>query len=215
VRVGLDAGDADEARKWRQPSAQSMRHGGGDERRRYCRRHRQAADAAAIGTNCIPCSIGRGGRLIGDNAMTNNIVGLRDGVGRRARGTEIRDQAGERNGISGGQRNNALPQCPLREPHAHNLSPPLVDYEHPSGKEIPSPAEKPFGPSSREHCRLYIDPAVFGLTLRTHQLSACPCASCPHDLRSSCRCRFQQRPAQMLRWLQWGIGCQRARPCRI
>ena len=109
MRVGLDAGDAPEARKWRQPSAQSVRHGGGNERRRYRRRHRQAADAAAIGADCIPCPVGRGGRLISDNAMTNNVIGLRDGIGRRAGGTKIRDQAGERNGISGGQRNDALP----------------------------------------------------------------------------------------------------------
>lgn len=109
MRVGLDAGDAHEARKRRQPSAQSVRYGGGNERRHYRRRHRQAADAAAVGANCIPCSIGRGGRLISDNAMTNNVIGLRDGIGSRARGAEIRDQAGKRDRISGGQRNNALP----------------------------------------------------------------------------------------------------------
>jgi hypothetical protein len=68
-----------------------------------------AADAAAIGANCIPCSIGRGSRLISDNAMTNNVIGLRDGIGRLARGAEIRDQAGKRDRISGGQRNDALP----------------------------------------------------------------------------------------------------------
>jgi hypothetical protein len=41
--------------------------------------------------------------------MTNNVIGLCDGIGRRARGAEIRDQAGERDRISDGQPNNALP----------------------------------------------------------------------------------------------------------
>ena len=55
-------------------------------------------------------------------------------------GAKTRDQARERNRVSRDERNNALPQWPLRERHAHNRSSPLVDYEHPSGKEIPSPA---------------------------------------------------------------------------
>jgi hypothetical protein len=41
--------------------------------------------------------------------MTNNVIGLRDGIGRRARGAEIRDQGSKRDRISGGQRNDALP----------------------------------------------------------------------------------------------------------
>jgi hypothetical protein len=150
MRLGLNAGDTPEAHKRLKPSAQSVRYGSGNERRRYRRCHRQAADAAAIGADCIPCPVGRGGRLIGNNAMANNVIGLRDGIGSGPRSAKIRNQAGERNRISGGQRNNALPQCSPREPHAHNRSPPVVDYEHPSGKEIPSPAEKVFA-GTRHH----------------------------------------------------------------
>lgn len=49
------------------------------------------------------------------------------------------DQAGERDGISGDQRDNALPQWPPGEVIGHNRSP-ATHHKQPSGKEIPSPA---------------------------------------------------------------------------
>jgi len=55
--------------------------------------------------------------------MTDNGVGLRNGIGCRLGGAEARDQAGERNRISGGKRNNALLQRPLGECDAHNQVP--------------------------------------------------------------------------------------------
>jgi hypothetical protein len=107
---------------------QNLREHHGRCARRDCHGYRSdAADAAAVGANCIRCAVRRRGRLIGDNAMTNNVIGLRDRISGGLGGTEIRNEASERNRVSGGQRNNALPQCPLRKPHAHNRSPPLVD----------------------------------------------------------------------------------------
>jgi hypothetical protein len=208
--VGFGAIEADQTRWQIEPLERELRGSRrANGRRNNGRQRDNATDAAAIGADRIPCSIGRGGRLIGDNVMTNDVVGLRDGVGSRPRSAKIRNQAGERNDISGDQRNNALPQWARREPHAHNPSPTLIDPTNIlAAKKFPRQPKSPLVPSGRAHCRLYIDPAVFGLTLRTHQLSACPCASCRHDLRSSCRCRFRQRRAQQLRSPQWGIRCQ-------
>jgi hypothetical protein len=118
--MGVELGAIEQANACQRcaPSAEGTRRGSGREWRRYRRRHRQAAVAAAVGANCIPCPVGRGGRLIGDNTMTNSVIGLRNGIGRRARGAKIRDQAGERNRVSRDERDNALAQWPLRERHA-------------------------------------------------------------------------------------------------
>lgn len=51
--------------------------------------------------------------------MTDNGVGLRNGFGYRLGGAEARDQARERNRISGDERNKALLQRSLGERFAH------------------------------------------------------------------------------------------------
>jgi hypothetical protein len=103
---------------------------------------RQAADAAAIGANPVIRFIALGRGLPGHIAVAKNIVRLCSSLGGGARASHAPDQARQRDRVSSDERNNALPNCPVREPHAHNLSPPLVDYDHPSGKEIPSPAPR-------------------------------------------------------------------------
>jgi hypothetical protein len=97
--------------------------------------------------------------------MTDNGVGLRDGIGCRLGGAEARDQACKRNRIGGGERNNALPQRSLGERFGHRRFGPrrfanrrfahrrhthsqasedrLPDDKQPSGKEIPTPSESP------------------------------------------------------------------------
>jgi hypothetical protein len=92
--------------------------------------------------------------------MTDNGVGLRDGIGCRLGGAEARDQACERNRISGGERKNALLQRSLgerfghsgfghrgfahrRHTHSQVSDDRLPDDKQSSGKEIPTPAESP------------------------------------------------------------------------
>ncbi len=127
MSVEFRAGDPDDARRQIEPFERELRGAGcGDGWRNDGRQGRHAADAAAVGANCIPCPVGRGGRLIGHNAMTNSAVGLRDRIGSRAGSAKIRNQARERNRVSRNERDNALPQWPLGDCHAHDpVSPPL------------------------------------------------------------------------------------------
>jgi len=55
--------------------------------------------------------------------MTNNVIGLRDGIGSCARSAKIRNEAGKRDGVSGAQRNDARSQRPLGECYPHHPSP--------------------------------------------------------------------------------------------
>ena len=67
-----------------------------------------------------------------------------DGFGRSLRPGQAGHQPRKRNGISGGERDNALPQWSLGERHAHELvsSQPVHRLkEQPIRKEIRAPAE--------------------------------------------------------------------------
>jgi hypothetical protein len=53
--------------------------------------------------------------------VADNAVRLIDGFGRSLRRGQTGHQARKRNRTSGGERDNALPQCPLGERRAHEL----------------------------------------------------------------------------------------------
>jgi hypothetical protein len=116
VRLGV--ADKSEARERRQPSAQSEWSGSHSNRRRHRHCHGQAAIAARSNADFAGRLVGRGRGLLGA-AVAKDGLRLIDGLGGRARGAKIRNKAGERNRISGGQRNQALPQRPLGESCPH------------------------------------------------------------------------------------------------
>ena len=126
--------------------------------RRHCGWHRGDAANATVHTGFAVAVVGGRRRPLGGAGVADNGIGLRDGVGCCLGGAEARDQARERNRISGGERNNALLQRSLGErfghrrfanrhfAHGHHTHSQvsedrLPDDKQPSGKEIPTPAE--------------------------------------------------------------------------
>jgi hypothetical protein len=108
-----------DARERREALAQSARDGSRSDWRLYRHCHGQAAIAARSNADFAGRLVGRGGRLLGA-AVAKNGLRLIDGFGYRPRGRKSGYQAGERNRISGGQRNQALPQRPLGECYPHH-----------------------------------------------------------------------------------------------
>jgi hypothetical protein len=109
-------GDARE----RRALAQSVRHGSRSDWRLYRHGHGQAAIAARSNADFAGRLVGRGGRLLGAATVAEHGLRLIDGFGRRPCGRESGYQACEPNRISGGQRNQALPQRPLGECYPHH-----------------------------------------------------------------------------------------------
>src|SRR5215469_3340779 len=145
MSLGLGAGEADRKRGQIKPLERELRRPGcGDGWRNDRRQRSHAADTgfkadravALVRAGCWPS--------LGDVAVANDATSTVNRVGRRLGGAKACNQAGERNRVSGDERDNALPKWPLRECHAHNtVSPPFDRYKQLTGKEIPSPAVKP------------------------------------------------------------------------
>jgi len=107
----------------RESSARRLRQRNGCNGRRRQRHHQQqAADAAAIDANFAVALVrGRCG-LPSDNAMAQDAARLGGGFGCGAPGADTRDQAGQRNRVSGSERDDAPPQRVPSEVLAHRSS---------------------------------------------------------------------------------------------
>jgi len=99
--------------------------GGCCQSRSRCRwnSHRQRGNAANAGFDAkvAVTVLGARRRLVGRAVVADNHIRLCGRVGNGLCRVEARDQSGERNCISGRERDNALPKWPLDERHAHYL----------------------------------------------------------------------------------------------
>jgi hypothetical protein len=139
--VILDVADQDEAHERREAFAQSARDGSRSDWGLYRHCHGQATTAARSNADFAVSVVGRRGRLLGAATVTKHGLRLINGFGCRLCRRESGYQAGERNRIGGGQRNQALPQRPLGESCPHH---PLSRHwsptdKQPNAKEIPLP----------------------------------------------------------------------------
>jgi hypothetical protein len=85
-------------------------------RKNGCQR-RNAADAG-FEANIAVAVMGSGPRSHGKVAVADNATLLIDGLSRALGGAKACNDARERNRVSRDERDNALPQWPLRERHA-------------------------------------------------------------------------------------------------
>jgi hypothetical protein len=155
MRAGRGAGDQDAMRDWFEPCERDLPDDHHRRGRRQCGWHRGHAANAAVHTDFAIALVGGRRRPLGGASVADKGIGLRGGFGCRLGSTGTRDQARERNRISGGERNNALLQRSLgecfghrglahrRHTHGQVSEDRLPDDKQPSGKEIPTPAESP------------------------------------------------------------------------
>jgi hypothetical protein len=142
-------------RDWFEPCDRNLPDDQHRRDRRHCGWHRSHAASAAVHADFAVAAIGGRCRPLGGAGVADKGIGLRGGFGCRLGGAEARDQARERNRISGGERNNAPLQRSLgdrfghrrfahrRHTHSQVSEDRLPDDKQPSGKEIPTPAESP------------------------------------------------------------------------
>ncbi len=110
---GLSAAGENDDRRRRDGLARRSQDRNGLGRRRRHRRHQhQATDAATIGAVFAVGVVRGGGGLPGDDGVADNAAGNGGSLGRRARNADAREQARQRNRISGSKRNDAPPQHP-------------------------------------------------------------------------------------------------------
>jgi hypothetical protein len=139
--VKFAVADYGDARERREALAQSVRDGSRSDWGLYRHCHGQATVTARSDADFAVSLVGRGSRLLGATTVAKNGLRLIDGFGCRPCGRKSGYQAGERNRISGGERNQALPQRPLGESCPHH---PLSRHwsptdKQPNAKEIPLP----------------------------------------------------------------------------
>jgi hypothetical protein len=147
VRLALGAAIRDERFGRRNALAGCLRQWRCDGGRwRQCRQRHGAADAAAaIEADFAVVFGGRGRLLTGDDAVADDATRNGGRFGRSPRGAETRDQARERNRISGRQRDHALPQRPLSEEFAQARSPRCADNNTLRRKKFPDQRESAAG----------------------------------------------------------------------
>jgi len=143
MSVGFGVVEADQTHRQIETLRRRLQHpDGGDGRRNS---HRQRSDAADAGFDAkVVVTVLRGRRRVSAKAaVADNHTRLGGGFGSGLRTDKTRDQSGKCHRVSGNERDNALPQWPLREDLAHDpVSPPLDRYKQLTGKEIPPPVGK-------------------------------------------------------------------------
>ena len=119
MSVEFCAGDLNDVRRQIEPLDYRLREAGCRDGRWNCHRRRGDAANAGFDAKVTVTVLGARGRLVGKAAVADNHIRLAGRFGHGLCCAEARDQSGERNRISSGERDYALPQWPLGEHHAH------------------------------------------------------------------------------------------------